>query len=52
MKQLPPDPRFKNVDLYNTDLRKTFARVRREQEEQRKREVEQKVRPIITKRKA
>lgn len=29
------DPKFKYVDSYGTDLRKTFARIRREQREAR-----------------
>jgi hypothetical protein len=33
MKRLPDDPRFKHVDLHHTNLRVTFARVRREMAE-------------------
>lgn len=38
MKKLPPDPRFDHVDYRHTNLRVTFARVRREQAEQKLRE--------------
>ena len=31
MKKIPHDPRFDNVNLYHTDLAKTFARVRARQ---------------------
>lgn len=52
MKKLPDDPRFKHVDLHNTNLRVTFARIRKEQAEARqqqeatKREADEKVRTL------
>jgi hypothetical protein len=38
MKKLPDDPRFTNVSYHATDLRKTFARVRKAQAEARAKE--------------
>ena len=40
------DPRFKYVPAVGTDLRKTFARVRREAKEKREAEVRAKVRQL------
>lgn len=40
------DPSFKYTNAAETDLAKTFRRIRKEQEQRRKAELEQKVQPI------
>ncbi len=40
------DPEFKYVNANKTDIRKTFARIRREQREAKAAEVAAKVQPI------
>jgi len=40
MKPLLNDERFKHVDLYKTDLKETFARIRREQAQADKARIE------------